>query len=144
MASHGSQSYKDRDRIKLLEKQIEDLKLLTGQQRLTIGRLEEESIKKSDRINSLVGVESRAGRLTSSRQMRSASAASFRPRSSIQSVLDTNNIKNNKIEQLRSEVEYWKRHFNLAEEKISKLEKENSYHSFHFRKTHLLKRITNP
>ena len=126
MSSHGYHSYKDRDRIQVLEKQVADLKLLTGQQRLTIGKLEDESISKSDRISSLLGADKKPGRLTTSRQMRSASAAAFRPKSSIQSVLETNNIKNKKIEQLTAEVEYWQRHFNLAEEKITKLEKENS------------------
>ena len=126
MSSHDYHSYKDRDRIQVLEKQVADLKLLTGQQRLTIGRLETESINKSDRISSLLGADKKTARLTTSRQVRSASAAAFRPRSSIQSVLETNNIKNKKVEQLTAEVEYWQRHFNLAEEKITKLEKENS------------------
>ena len=126
MSSYGYHSYKDRDRIQVLEKQVSDLKLLTGQQRLTIGRLEAESISKSDRISSLLGADQKPGRLTTSRPVRSASAAAFRPRSSIQTVLETNNIKNKKIEQLTAEVEYWQRHFNLAEEKITKLEKENS------------------
>ena len=126
MTSYGYHSYKDRDRIQVLEKQVADLKLLTGQQRLTIGRLEAESISKSDRISSLLGADKKPGRLTTSRQVRSASAAAFRPRSSIQSVLETNDIKNKKIEQLTAEVEFWQRHFNLAEEKITKLEKENS------------------
>ena len=126
MSSYGYHSYKDRDRLQVLEKQVADLKLLTGQQRLTIGRLEAESISKSDRISSLLGADKKPGRLTTSRQVRSASAAAFRPRSSIQSVLETNDIKNKKIEQLTAEVEFWQRHFNLAEEKITKLEKENS------------------
>ena len=126
MSSQGFHSYKDRDRIQVLEKQVADLKLLTGQQRLTIGRLEGESISKSDRISSLLGADKRPARLTTSRQVRSASAAAFRPRASIQTVLETNTIKNKKIEQLTAEVEFWQRHFNLAEEKIAKLEKENS------------------
>ena len=67
MTSYGHHSYKDRDRIKVLEKQIDDLKLLTGQQRLSIERLQEESIKKSDRISSLLGADNKAARLTSSR-----------------------------------------------------------------------------
>ena len=49
---------------------------------------------------SLLGADNKPGQLTTSRQVRSASAAAFRPRSSIQSVLETNNIKNKKIEQL--------------------------------------------
>ena len=67
MSSHGYHSYKDRDRIQVLEKQVADLKLLTGQQRLTIGKLEDESISKSDRISSLLGADNKAARLTSSR-----------------------------------------------------------------------------
>ena len=69
MTSYGYHSYKDRDRIQVLEKQVADLKLLTGQQSLTIGRLEEESSRKSDRISQLLGVESRPGRLTTTRQV---------------------------------------------------------------------------
>ena len=54
MTTSSYPSYKDRDRIILLEKQVEDLQQLTSQQNLTIRRLQEESVAKSEKISSLL------------------------------------------------------------------------------------------
>ena len=54
MTSLEHPSYKDRDRVSVLEKQIDDFKMLTSQQSLTIRRLQEEGISKADRITELL------------------------------------------------------------------------------------------
>ena len=48
-------SYKDRDRVLQLERQVEDLKLVTGQQQLVITRLRAEAEHRADKIAALVG-----------------------------------------------------------------------------------------
>ena len=66
-ASLSSTSYKDRDRILVLEKMVEDMKELTRQQNLTIKQLEEESLAKSNKICSLANPEGKASLSLSSR-----------------------------------------------------------------------------
>ena len=59
MTSSEHPSYKDRDRVPVLEQQISDLKMLTSHQSLTIKRLQEEGIAKADRITALLGADTR-------------------------------------------------------------------------------------
>ena len=81
MTSSSYPSYKDRDRVILLEKQVEDLKQLTTQQNLTIRRLQEESISKSDKISSLLkhgpGDKGYHGHMTMTAQLRNIGSSQF-------------------------------------------------------------------
>ena len=82
MTSINCPSYKDRDRIIVLEKQVEDLKMLTTQQNITIKKLQEESIAKSDKISAMMGAADLSrdfhGNLTMTRQLRSIAPANYR------------------------------------------------------------------
>ena len=77
----SSANYKDRDRIIQQERQIQDLKLLTTQQNVTIRKLQDENIAKSDKISALMGGDSsRGGRgghgnMTMSSQIRTISSS---------------------------------------------------------------------
>jgi len=130
MTSLTFPSYKDRDRIFILEKQIEDLKLLTTQQSLTIKKLQEESSAKSDKISELMGVDNKSrsfhGNMTMTRQIRTISSSNFHPRPIVKSSLDPKTIQESKLQQLSNEVQFWKRQFNNAESRITDLSKEKS------------------
>ena len=97
MTSMNYPSYKDRDRIIILEKQVEDLKMLTMQQNLTIKKLQEESIAKSDKISAMMGAADMSrdfhGNLTMTRQLRSLGPANYRakppPKSNLGNLLKT-------------------------------------------------------
>ena len=126
MTSAEYPSYKDRDRVSVLEKQIEDFKMLTSQQSLTIRRLQEEGIAKADRITSLLtrGAGDTRGSLTMTRHLRSIGPSELPVNPLPRPALDPSNIRDSKMQQLINEVQYWKRHFNLAEEKIVELKDE--------------------
>ena len=91
MTSLTFPSYKDRDRIFILETHIENLKLLTTQQSLTIKKLQEESSAKSDKISELMGVDNKSrsfhGNMTMTRQIRTISSSNFHPRPIVKSSL---------------------------------------------------------
>ena len=126
MTSLEHPSYKDRDRVSVLEKQIEDFKMLTSQQSLTIRRLQEEGIAKADRITELLTREARdtRGLLTMTRGLRHIGPTQLPVNPPPRPALDPSNIRDSKMQQLINEVQYWKRHFNLAEEKIGELREE--------------------
>ena len=126
MTSSEHPSYKDRDRVPILEQQISDLKMLTSHQSLTIKRLQEEGIAKADRITALLGADTRGvhGSLAMTRGLRSIGPSQLHTSPLPRPALDPSNIRDSKMQQLINEVQYWKRHFNLAEEKLEELKKE--------------------
>lgn len=126
MTSLEYPSYKDRDRVSVLEKQIDDFKMLTSQQSLTIRRLQEEGIAKADRITELLsgGARDTRGSMTMTRQLRNIGPSQLQVNPLPRSALDPSHIRDSKMQQLINEVQYWKRHFNLAEEKIVELKNQ--------------------
>ena len=128
MTSSEHPSYKDRDRVPVLEQQISDLKMLTSHQSLTIKRLQEEGIAKADRITALLGADTRGvhGSLAMTRGLRSIGPSQLLTSPLPRPALDPSNIRDSKMQQLINEVQYWKRHFNLAEEKLEELKKEKA------------------
>ena len=75
----SSANYKDRDRVIQQERQIQDLKLLTTQQNVTIRRLQDENIAKSDRIAALMAGGGRGvhGNMTMTSQVRTISSSNL-------------------------------------------------------------------
>ena len=112
------------------------MKELTHQQNLTIKQLEEESLAKSNKICSLTSPEGKASLSLSSRaslHLSSHLASRYTqlpapvPRQGVGQV-DTNRMIKKKVEQITEEREFWKRHFRIAEGRISEMrEKNNSF-----------------
>jgi len=104
--------------------------MLTTQQNITIKKLQEESIAKSDKISAMMGAEDLSrdfhGNLTMTRQLRSIAPANYRSKPTPKSNLEPSVVKDNRLQQLSIEVQFWKRHFNMAESRISDLIKEKN------------------
>ena len=135
MSESSCASYKDRDRIMILEKMVEDLKLLTSQQNLTIKELEKESLAKSNKISALINMEGKATLLVNSSRPTvhlsshlPSNTSRYRQPATLKQggLVDTSKMMQKKVEQIADERNFWKRHFQLAEGRISDLKNEKN------------------
>merc|ERR1719470_114643 len=116
---------------------VEDLKELSKQQSLTIKQLEEESLSKSNKISSLICTDGKANLCLGSNKRPTLHLSSHLPSSTsrytqppmhrqVTGMVDTNRLMQKKVEQITEERNFWKRHFQLAEGRISDLINERN------------------